>query len=138
MQTLMDRLDALIKVTRERANEGRSINEFDKLYHALRNMSSDQEAVEMVRKWNELEKELKLNNWDEHFLKAVAGEEKNPDNLFYTDAQAYTQLHQEKLTQNKLVKAIIEMQKEKEKAELEKEIQKAELENVKIEARTCK
>lgn len=121
MQTLMDRLDALIKVTRERANEGRSINEFDKLYHALRGMSSDEEAVEMVRKWHELEKELKLNSWDEQFLKAVAGEENNPDNLFYTDAQTYTTTQ---LDKQELLKAVVELQKQQFEAELKKERQK--------------
>ena len=55
MRTLMDRLDALIKITRERASEGRGINEFDKLYHVLRNMSSnEEETMEMMRKWNGL------------------------------------------------------------------------------------
>ena len=103
MQTLMDRLDALIKVTRERANEGRSINEFDKLYHALRGMSSDEEAVEMVRKWHELEKELKLNSWDEQFLKAVAGEENNIHILeieIFSIGQVYCQIYYESTSHN--------------------------------------
>ena len=121
MQTLMDRLDALIKVTRERASEGRGINEFDKLYHALRNMGSDKEALEMERKWNELFKEIDLNNWDEKFLKAVAGEENNPNNLFYTDAQAYTTTQ---LDKQNLLKAIVELQKQQFELELKKERQK--------------
>lgn len=131
MQTLMDRLDALIKVTRERASEGRGINEFDRLYHALRNMGSDKEAIEMGRKWNELHKEISLNKWDEQFLKAVAGEENNPDNLFYssTDHYTHTQLHQEQLTKNELVKAFLEMQKQKQLAELELERDKMRLEH---------
>ena len=117
MQTLMDRLDALIKVTRERASEGRGINEFDRLYHALRNMGSDKEAIEMERKWNELLREIELNNWDERFLKTVAGEENNP----------------EQLTQNRLVQAFLEMQKQKQLAELELEEEKAELQKQQFE-----
>jgi ureidoglycolate hydrolase len=150
----MDRLDALIKVTRERASEGRGINDFDRLYHSLRNMCSDKEALEMERKWFELQKEISLDKWDEAFLTAVAGDNDKDDeanNLFYTGSGAYTftQNHTTytQLNQESLVKAVIEMQKQKqmaelqlerEKAELEKEIQKAELENVRLEARTCK
>lgn len=143
MQTLMDRLDALIKVTRERASEGRGINDFDRLYHSLRNMCSDKEALEMERKWFELQKEISLDKWDEAFLTAVAGDndkDNEENNLFYNsiyaDAQAYTLARNHtthtQLNQESLVKAVIEMQKEIQKAELEKEIQKAELENVRL------
>jgi hypothetical protein len=89
MMTTHERLDALIKVARERVAEGRSFKEFEQLYYRLRHLANPQEALEVEVKWNNFLKEVEVASWDEDFLKAISGEnqEERHNNLF--DANSY-------------------------------------------------
>lgn len=73
-----DRIDRFIAIAKARITDGRDNSKqylWRSLYTQLKDALPEDDANELERRWNEVQRQIKLAQWDENFLKAIIDEE---------------------------------------------------------------